>query len=142
METLPVFHCYPRCVRYYHSLDDLRLHHFDHHDETQCRLCFMAPVERSERALHRHGICTGIHNHLRCHVKDPICHQPLLDSVSVLIHSCEVKSLASGILDEDTRQAIHFLARMFPISDQSSSYVISETFPDRIIVGRWIGTTI
>ena len=142
METLPVFHCYPRCGRYYHSLDDLRVHHLEHHDETQCRLCFVTPGDRSEKALHRHGICTGVHNQIQCHVKEPICPNVSQDSVSVLVHSCEVRSLVSGTLDEDTRQAIHFLARMFPVSEQSNSYVIAELLSDKVIVGRWIGTTI
>ena len=142
METLPVFHCSPRCTRYYHTLDDLRIHHLEHHDELNCRLCFLAPGDRSERSLHRHGICTGTYNNIRCHVTEPICCHTSQDLVSVLIHSCEVKSLASGTLDEDTRQSIHFLARMFPVSVPSSAYVISEIFSDRIVVGRWIGSTI
>ena len=142
METLPVFHCSPRCSRYYHTLDDLRIHHFEHHDELKCRLCILAPGDRSERSLHLHGGCTGVHNNIRCHVKEPVCSYTRQDVVSVLVHSCEVRSLASGILDEDTRQAIHFLARMFPVSVPSSSYVISDMFPERLIVGRWIGSTI
>ena len=142
METLPVFHCNPRCIRYYHTLSDLRTHYFEHHDELGCRLCLLAPGDRSERSLHRHGTCTGLQNNIRCHVKEPIQHHTSQDLVSVLIHSCEVRSLASGTLDEDTRQAIHFLARMFPVSVPSNAYVISHTFADRIVVGRWIGSTI
>ena len=142
MDTLPVFQCISRCNRYYHSLDDLRTHLFEHHDHTQCRLCLFAPGEVSEKSLHRHGICTGVNNQIQCHVKEPVRSTVIQDSISVLIHSCEVRSLVSGTLDEDTRQAIHFLARMFPVSEPSASYVIAESFSDRLIVGRWIGTSI